>query len=59
MPRIKDINLIKLDIEPDIKKHISKKIKTELKYLILTQYSKPMFYHKIQITDKYTITDYL
>ena len=59
MPRIKDINLIKLDIEPDIKKHISKKIKTELKYLILTQYSKPMFYHKIQITDKYTVTDYL
>ena len=38
MPRIKDINLIKLDIEPDIKKHISKKIKTELKYLILTGY---------------------
>ena len=59
MPRIKDINLIKLDIEPDIKKHISKKIKTELKYLILTQYSKPMFYHKIQIADKYTVTDYL
>tara|TARA_B100001173_G_scaffold212186_1_gene183125 strand:+ start:1297 stop:2568 length:1272 start_codon:yes stop_codon:yes gene_type:complete len=59
MPRIKDINLIKLDIEPDIKKHISKKIKTELKYLILTQYNKPMFYHKIQIADKYTVTDYL
>ena len=57
MPRIKDINLIKLDIEIDIKQHISKKIKHEIKYLILNNYDKPLFYHKIKISDKYTEYD--
>ena len=57
MPRIRDINLIKLDIESDIKKHISKKIKNEIKYLVLNNYDKPLFYHKIKISDKYTEYD--
>lgn len=57
MPRIRDINLIKLDIEIDIKKHISKKIKNEIRYLILNNYDKPLFYHKLKISDKYTEYD--